>query len=239
MSNPVDADGDQLPLGSATRDKSATCGVSPRRATKVDIERRRARIGELLGRGMSGDAIVRRISAEDGIGERQARIDVAAVRDAWAAALATEEPHRRVQLLALLDAVAAAAFEDRAWGACVAAARELARVCGLDAPVGVNVTAGHDPLAPGPAELHHAALVLLMTTAQRLAERDRLEAEISKVDSPSTRTELVAMIGSAKPNPNPNCEETDDDDEDEDDEDDDDEDDDEQDADEQDADDAD
>ena len=139
------------PLASASDAESPTCDSVSRRATKVDIERRRARISELLGRGLSGEAIVRRIATEDGIGERQARADVAAVRKEWAAAFATEEPHRRAQLLAYLDAVAAAAFEDRAWGACVAAAREMARVLGLDRMT-VKVEGPVDVRAMSPAE---------------------------------------------------------------------------------------
>lgn len=79
------------------------------------------------------------------------RTDVTAVRKAWAAAFAAEEPHRRAQLLAYLDAVAAAAFEDRAWGACVAAARELARVLGLDRMT-VKVEGRVDVLAMAPHE---------------------------------------------------------------------------------------
>jgi DNA-binding CsgD family transcriptional regulator len=130
---------------------SPTCDSAPRRATKVDIERRLARISELLGRGLSGEAIVRRIATEDGIGERQARTHVTAVRKEWTAAFAAEEPHRRAQLLAYLDAVAAAAFEDRAWGACVAAARELARVLGLDRMT-VKVEGPVDVLAMSPVE---------------------------------------------------------------------------------------
>lgn len=149
LSAPEDAVLD--PPASASDAGSPTCDSVSRRATKVDLERRRARISELLGRGLSGEAIVRRIATEDGIGERQARADVSAVRKEWAAAFATEEPHRRAQLLAYLDSVAAAAFEDRAWGACVAAAREMARVLGLDRMT-VKVEGPIDVRAMSPAE---------------------------------------------------------------------------------------
>jgi hypothetical protein len=159
------------PHASAPDDELPTCDSGPHRGTKVDIERRRARISELLGRGLSGEAIVRRIAAEDGIGERQARTHVTAVRKAWAAVFAAEEPHRRAQLLAYLDAVAAAAFEDRAWGACVAAAREFARVLGLDRMT-VKVEGPVDSLAMSPVEREAEIAELLKRREAALGRHD-------------------------------------------------------------------
>ena len=167
------------PLTSGSNGESPTCESVRHRATLVDIERRHRRIAELLGRGVSGDTIVRRIATEDGISERQARTDVAGVRATWVAALATEEPHRRAQLLAYLDAVAAAAFEDRAWGACVAAAREIARVLGLD-----RVTVKVD----GPVD------VRAMSPTDREAEITELLKRREAARAPANRQLLVFRI---------------------------------------------
>ncbi len=140
-------------------------------AARADIARRHERIGRLFERGVPSAAIVECVVTEFGVSERTARGDVALVRRRWATIIASEEPDRRQRLLRYLDAVAAEAFEDRAWGACVAAAREISRVLGI----GIDVTAVHVS-AGEPKQLAHLR-VLAMTPAQRLQRRLELASK--------------------------------------------------------------
>jgi hypothetical protein len=124
----------------------------------------------MLADGASAPSIVAHVAEEFDVTPRQARTDVAAMRERWATEIAEQEPHRRGQLLSYLDAVAREAFEDRNWSAAVGAARELARILGL----GVDVTAVH--VSAGEPSAAHMR-VLSMTPAQRAQRRRELEAK--------------------------------------------------------------
>ena len=97
----------------------------------------------MLGKGVPSAAIVQRIVTRHGVSERTARADLAKVRDRWSLEIAKDEPHRRAQLLALLDTVIAGAMADHAWSAAIAGCRALARVCGLDAPIMARASDPH------------------------------------------------------------------------------------------------
>jgi len=108
-----------------------THSCAPQRAGKAERARRLAMIGELLGRNMPSGMIVARVMSEFGIGERQARADLAKVRGQWENELNREAPYLRAQLVYTLQHMIFEAFADRAWGAVTAACRELAKICGL------------------------------------------------------------------------------------------------------------
>lgn len=166
----------RLPPASGRDDGTRPC--ASRRAGKAERVRRHAQIAAMLGRGTPSGTIVTHIAAEFEISDRQARSDLAAVRSRWALEIVQEEPHRRAKLLGVLDTVVAGAINDRAWGAAVAGCRELARICGLDAPTKMVIST---PEASADAQALLGALKL--TNAQRLAEIDKLEREIAEEET--------------------------------------------------------
>jgi hypothetical protein len=170
MSGKQDPEGVQT---SSDRDDT-THGCAPRRAGKGKAEqaRRRAMIGELLGRSMPSGMIVARVMSEFGVGERQSRADLAQVRGQWATELKKEEPHLRAQLVYTLERIIFEATADRAWVAATAACRELAKLGGLAM---TKVEVSTQGVTAGERELLGA---LKLTNAQRLAEIDKLEREI-------------------------------------------------------------
>jgi hypothetical protein len=163
----------RLPPASGRDGGTRSC--ASRRADKAERVRRHVQIAALLGRGTPSGTIVTRIATEFEISDRQARADLAKVRDRWASEITKEEPHRRARLLGTLDTVIAGAISDRAWSSAVAGCRELARICGLDAPTKVVVST---PEVSADAQALLSALKL--TNAQRLAEIDKLGEEIAK-----------------------------------------------------------
>lgn len=166
----------RLPPASGPDDGTRRC--ASRRAGKAERVRRHAQIAAMLGRGTPSGTIVTRIAAEFEISDRQARSDLAKVRDRWAAEITKEEPHRRARLLGTLDTVLAGAISDRAWSSAVAACRELARICGLDAPTKMVIST---PEVSADAQALLGALKL--TNAQRLAEIDKLNREIAEEEA--------------------------------------------------------
>jgi hypothetical protein len=172
---------DELPPASGRDGGMHSCAP---RAGKVERVRRHARIAELLGRATPSGMIVTRVATEFKISERQARTDLAKVRDRWSREIAKDEPHRRARLLATLDHAICEAITDRAWGPVVAGCRELARICGFDAPTKMLVSTGVTQ-----ADLDLLA-ALKMTPAQRLAEIDKLKREIAaEVPPPAAEPE--------------------------------------------------
>ena len=122
----------------------------------------------MLARGAAGDTIVAVLVQSAGISDRQARRDVAVVRDEWAEALAVEEPQRRARVLSTLDHVIAEAIADRAWGAAIAGLREVTRLCGLD-ETAVRPAAGPSLSEnEAVARIDHAASTLALARARGL-----------------------------------------------------------------------